>query len=116
MLYEFRGLNGDKTEWIYADLSNVTPRFQRNVVWKETVEQNTGLNDKNKTPIFTGNVVFCDFEERGVCVVGFSQNNQQTMLYRNAVCDIPVCDFDFLMAQYCEVIGDIHGNPELLTK
>ena len=114
MKYEFRGLNGDKTEWIYADLSNVTPRFQRNGVWKDTVEQYTGMNDKGKKPIFTGNIVDCSFENRGICVVSFSLNNQQTMLYSNAVCDMPVCDLDCFTAQFCEVIGDIHENPELL--
>jgi len=108
-------LNGDKTEWIYADLSNVTPKFQRNGVWKDTVERNTGLTDKNKKAIFTGNIVVCDFEKRGICVVGFSLNNQRTMLYRNANCDIPVCDLDHLTAQFCEIIGDVHESTKLLN-
>ena len=78
----------------------------------ETVGQFTGLLDKNGTKIFEGDVIFItesvrakidwNKETSAFCVIGLG-----------ATCGMS----DHLYGvEHCEVIGNIHDNPELLEE
>jgi uncharacterized phage protein (TIGR01671 family) len=75
------------------------------------VEQYTGLNDKNGREIFEGDIISqpsyrCDYQKIGQVV--FNKSTFSLFLdgyfVRNQCIDIQ-----------CEVIGNIHENPELLS-
>lgn len=123
----FRGIAN--TKWVYGDLwhlndGRVTVRkdgelFPYEVI-PETVGQYTGLNDKNGRKIFEGDII-------------------KTKKYGKIIGHSNVRDFDIFVVIYdpamfrlenthrafnlvgkcgkgidCEVIGNIHDNPELL--
>jgi uncharacterized phage protein (TIGR01671 family) len=134
---KFRGKRTDNGEWVHGNYKQLTVYIDADgnseekdfitepchegfeyentyPVIPETVGQDTGLKDKNGKEIYEGDIVNCSFENRGVGVIGFSLNNQQTMIYENYNCDKPMCDLDYLTAGFCKVIGNIYENPELL--
>ena len=119
----FRGKRIDNGKWVYGDLAhfpdkiNIDPHkhgqpWRGYAVIPETVEQYTGLIDKNSKKIFEGDIVkeynICG-EEEGIGVVHWSElfvawhwaNNK--CMYRGDI------------ASY-EVIGNIHDNPELIEE
>lgn len=80
-----------------------------------TVGQYTGLTDKNGTKIFEGDIVKItddndntDFSDGGIgnvefiCGLWYVSGKPQNGLW------------DLMQGYYCEVIGNIHDNPELL--
>lgn len=107
---EFRGLNGDKTEWIYADLSNVSPLFQHNGVWKDTVGQYIRKKDKNGKKIYQGDIVSFHYDN-GLDDIGYIFWEDCGFYLR------PKRNKDWSMnlahANNIEVIGTIHQNKEL---
>jgi len=130
---KFRGKRIDTHEWVYGYYSksvenksyictdfsyrdHVMPFITLYEVIPETVGPYISLDDKNGKEIYKGDIVNCSFENRGIGVIGFSLNNQQTMIYKNCSCDMPICDLDYLIASFCEVIGNIHDNQDLLKK
>ena len=82
-------------------------------VMPETVGQFTGLTDKNGTKIFEGDIVQHDFgaDQIGVqyAVVEYDTKYASFMIK-------PIYDWMFCDKNDCEVIGNIHDNPELLKK
>ena len=83
---------------VYATVDEVIPK---------TVEQYTGLTDKNGIRIFEGDIAKVD-DDIYVCFwndcnyeFGFTNSKR---------------DFAIAYAQEVEVIGNIHDNPELLEK
>ena len=89
-------------------------------VIKETVSQYTSLTDKNGKSIFEGDVVIYDNSPynaycepiRGVIAwrngsLCFKYKPWSSVMYR------ALCSDDFFAAK-CEIIGNIHDNPELL--
>ena len=85
------------------------------LVDKNTIGQYTGLTDKNGTGIFEGDILKIvddegntDFSDGGVGNVEFAyglwyvSGKPQNGLW------------DLLQAYYCEVLGNIYDNPELL--
>lgn len=110
---KFRGLNGAKTEWIYADLYTVSKQFLYNGVWKDTVGQCTGLKDKNGKEIWEGDVCRAIANTR-VPLDPFAViwNNEYAQWFWK---DLKGEDeFWKSIAERSEVIGNIHDNPELL--
>lgn len=67
------------------------------------LEQYTGLKDKNGKEIYEGDIIG-QFDSNLVCPVKFGYGG-----FIPFTSDIMTFDND-----YCEVIGNIHGNPELL--
>lgn len=129
---KFRGKRLDNSEWVYGDLlkpfksqfyvldyskfdydcfehiGEVAEQFE---VVPETVGQFTGLLDKNGKEIYEGDIV----RERW---------NNYTPIYQNAIYMAYNVDkindpyvstqFNVIWRNCCEVIGNIHDNPELL--
>ena len=123
---KFCGKRVDNGEWVYGYYYHSTINGRHYIanlketraeeVISETVGQYTGLHDKNGKEIYEGDIVNCDFEDRGNGAIGFSLNNQQTMIfnYKGGYYGEPICDLDYFTVRFCEVIGNIHDDPELL--
>lgn len=132
---EFRGMHSNK--WLYGYLVKSvddnkyyitvsTDQFYQ--VKKETIGQYTGLKDKNGKKIFEGDIIRLDDDYRKSisscdakteeelvrkdCLVGFKDGS--FMFCRNRYV---IDDFDsylWISNKYCEVIGNIYENKELL--
>lgn len=96
--------------------------IQKIPVYSDTVGQYTGLNDKNGTKIFEGDI--CDFivydrvgnaiPQRGVV---WYTGSRFTLADSKVFRHIPGYDLDSIHAQpgsELKVIGNIYDNPELL--
>ena len=108
--------------WLSANEPNrpIAYGLKHKIVLPETVGQFTGLTDKNGKKIFEGDVViydnspynvYCD-PQKGEIVwrngsLCFKYRPYSSVMYR------ALCSDDFFAAK-CEVIGNIHDNPELL--
>lgn len=131
----FRGKRKDNGEWVYGDLvkcmtdngecigikdtiyevntnrCNLTP----NIVIPETIGQFTGLTDKNGKKIFEGDIVK-SFEYDDTYIIRYFDDENYPAF--DCVPDVPLCECNglaFLVnTEGCEVIGNIHDNPELL--
>ena len=80
----------------------------------ETVGQYTGLTDKNGKKIFEGDIVkSCEYDDV-YFVKYFDDKNYPAF---DCVPDVPLCEcngLSFLVnTEGCEIIGNIHDNPEL---
>ena len=121
----FRGKHLDTEEWVYGvplfevnrsymieDLF-ISPKYQctgavNSIVDPETVGQYTGLTDKNGKKIFEGDIIKLGNK---VSFVFFGISSfRHTRYGKHAV------DLLFNYADNCEIIGNIHDNPELLKE
>ena len=133
----FRGKRIDNGEWVYGyfwsnDVGNSFIRVTKEndeIVLKdyevisETVGQYTGLNDKNGKRIFEGDIVeLYDGETVWHAVVEFGNPNgnyswgwQLSPLGKVDINTDILCWVEMEESgAYCEVIGTIYDNPELL--
>lgn len=126
----FRGKRLYNGEWVYGNLV-VTKNDKPHIVSKDyfyedghhlqycddtdrpvfidtaTVGQFTGLTDKNGTKIFEGDIV-----ENNECL-GVVEYSEEDAMY-TVMFNETLYDFGWIGAKMCEVIGNIHDNPELL--
>lgn len=140
----FRGKRQDNGEWIEGCLIRVYERICRAVyqpreyaiqsaedwiapryVVAKTVGQYTGLKDKNDKRIFEGDIVeledrYCDIKWRAVIEFGNPNGNYSWGWQLNPIGKVDI-NTDILCwvemedtGAFCEVIGTIYDNPELL--
>lgn len=129
----FRGKVADEpNEWVYGYLSdaNTIHKIFDNgktcgigyfTIIPETVGQYTGLQDMNGTKIFEGDIV--QFED---AVADFEGYHDDVFLNRGLVCfsdggyyitnrqTVKMSDLGYKGKMDCEVISNIHDNPELM--
>ncbi len=123
----FRGKRKGSGDWLCGDLRQWSEKRKgicdyqqkRTIdVYPETVGQFTGMVDKNGTRIFDGDI--CRVRNGEDELIGCVDYDNRAALYivkfGNHKC-LLFLDF-FLMHDHpnvwCEVIGNIHDNPELL--
>lgn len=122
----FRGKRVDNGEWVAGllarynqnfDVANMVNDFDLLVpVDTKTVEQFTGLTDKNGTKIFEGDIVKVRQERKdGFCTIGYENSSFMVHplsgdIYERTLFEYWYNDWDL------ECIGNIHDNPELLTE
>lgn len=100
--------------WVYGYLCDKnyinSPELEGELlIDPSTVGQYTGLTDKNGKRIFEGDI--CKIFGL-VYKVEFKYSGWQlTILSRTAYC---YPEFNSHCGEYCEVIGNIHDNPELI--
>lgn len=120
----FRGKDVINGEWHYGSLITETSPFNKNMVMTHiydngcneilvdprTIGQYTGLTDKNGKKIFEGDICWFyggDYysglwEQNAIVAITDMTDDEQTHYLNNA--------------EYCEVIGNIHDNPELIKE
>lgn len=119
---KFRGKRIDTGEWIYGDLLHNISLVQESIcknaikdgviikaVHPKTVGQNTGLKDKNDKEIYEGDIV--SYGRRYMQVIQLNTGEwalKQKGFYSNISL--------YMSLKFCEVVGNIHENPELLEK
>ena len=129
----FRSKRNDNGEWVYGDLmhkhynfdTKATKVIHNNImnykVIPETVGQYTGLTDKNGKKIFEGDIIKQNSPYRDIFSVieygvGYAYSNVYGVCQRfrdeSGTSLLSVADESGKV--YCEVIGNIHDNPELL--
>ena len=109
----------------YDELDSYIPHFTSYAVDPSTICQYTGLKDKNGKKIFEGDIVrltdkYNEMEWTAVVVFGNPNGDYNWGWQLNAIeefdgnKDILLwVDMEELGA-YCEIIGSIHDNPELI--
>jgi len=125
---KFRGMRTDNNKFVYGFFEDNgyqkiihvkdEPFKRSHYVIGKTVTQYTGLDDKYKKNIYSGDIVK---GEKYICVIktikgGFtaieiSEYNKQLSKYFNDLTDNQMWGW----CSSCEVIGNIFENPELLT-
>ncbi len=102
--------NGASFIWVKGEMKNWPIEVDA-----ETVGQFTGLLDKNGKEIYEGDII----------LLGKNKTYTAQIVYRNdslriySVGGYFIGDLDYIHQcgiEYCEVIGNIHDNPELLKE
>ena len=132
----FRAKRLTDQKWTYGDFTEVVgdcPRILSNenatmyAVDPETVGQYTGLTDKNGKKIFEGDIVRLtdehnEMEWTAVVAFGNPNGDYNWGWQLNAIEEFDGNKDILLWADmeesgaYCEVIGKIHDNPELMKR
>ena len=118
----------DKNGWVYGNLINgKTPYIVGEVVddfhegvnlryWypvkKVTVGQYTVLKDKNGTEIYEGDIVVDRWANEYTPV--FQKGIYMAYNPKNLMQNDPSTQFNVIWKDECEIIGNIHDNPELI--
>ena len=123
---EFRGINTLSKEFIYGDLVKYSENqwsiwalknggHEVYLIDTKTIGQYTGLKDRNGVKIFEGDVLkwvssnpFSKGEIRKVQVYYI-----QAQFWCKGTIGVYLAEL--LSAEKCEVIGNIHSNPELIN-
>ena len=123
----FRGKRTDDGEWMCGNLTvwsdgsasidrEPTASSPMYAVIPETIGQYTGLTDKNGKKIFEGDIVLFpwDNEDKEVFCIEFVEGEFMAIPKRKST-DIWCIRIGSYSPDF-EVIGNIHDNPEFLTK
>lgn len=110
-----------QSRWIYGGIWNAKEKDERAIIYQrepdidkfpvyaETVGQYTGLQDKNGTKIFEGDIVTFNCDEIGT--IEWDEDEAKfVIIYK----ENDIANFDNFYGTDLEVIGNIYDNPELL--
>ena len=87
------------------------------VIYPETVGQYTGLTDKNGNKVFEGDIVEEVYDTHRGSRYEVRMSEERGGWYPFARDDgCGCCSWEVANCDYCEVIGNIHDNPELLKE
>lgn len=129
----FKGKRFESQDWIEGDLlidgcNDVSIRENHCTLYydiiPETVGQYTGLTDKNGKKIFEGDIVHLYAGEHSISRYKGIDYNALVIFRDGGFCAIDGTEEDYSLRRYnfvsqslyCEVIGNIHDNPELLKE
>lgn len=124
----FRGKRVDNGEWVEGDGIQYPKSIKlKGTCWvggmqsmndwaqviPETVGQYTGLTDKNGRRIFEGDII--EYEEKfGIARYSVVWNGKAACFSAAGYEGMIIGDFAFYASNKCEVISNIHDNPELM--
>ena len=126
---KFRGKRFDNGKWVFGDLLTKHPHHKgltivengvlHHEVDPETVGQYTGLKDKNGVEIYEGNICRAAVYKDPITLRKSIMINSLVVLRNGAFTldghkRLPDGFRTLPTLDGCEVIGDIHDNPELL--
>lgn len=111
----FRGKRIDSGEWVYGTMykiaKDLNPFILTGGKWgcsyqvdEETVDQYTGLKDKNGNLIFDGDIL------------SLPNGRQYVVIFEDGAFILENTGIPMRFANKFEVIGNVHDNPELLEK
>jgi len=121
-------LSANKEAELYIEFNKLLDEMPFAINYLANRHNNTGLKDKNKKNIYVGAVIEYTqhkaynlggfkakvvFDNENACF-GFIKENPLFEGFINSFAEIDELQTDFL--DYCEVIGNINKNPELLKK
>ena len=120
---KFRAFDTENKTWTFVTLGDLicgacTEKGDKPLSGAEQVwEQYTGLKDKNGKEIYEGDIL----REKGLLSLTYLEWDKNHARYKTKVLDESkhvslIFDFDIIDALECEVVGNIHENPELLKK
>lgn len=75
--------------------------------------QYIGVEDKNKTEIYEGDIVRLPYDEDGVYTIKWDDDTARFAILQTGSV---ICDFDNYWGYELEVIGNIFDNSELLNQ
>ena len=120
----FRAWDSEEKNFIYFDaleglLSECDETYRRRCVGQ--FEQFTGLHDKNGKEIYEGDIlkeiaprgyIYRVFSAAGGFVINAFQDEITMLRFAEPIANMQTAGY---IQEQCEVIGNIHENPELLN-